>query len=419
MTRTTTLLTAAALGLLLGTSACENDQLNRPFSTVPIDPLFARYVSMGNSITAGFQSGGINDSTQRQSYAVLLAFAMKSPFFMPSMAKPGCPPPYTNVFTQTRLTPAGYPVSTDSSCYLRSIPRIPPPYISNTAVPGAEVLDIYSNVGGETNANELTMFFLGGLTQAQMLQRASPTFVTVWIGNNDVLGAATNAANAGDPALITSIPTFQARYAALLDSIEAAGPRGVALIGVANVVAPANRAVIPPTQLPANGVPFFSYGSTYYTLDQLGQFPGPFTATANCAPPRGDSVLVPFPLGGALLAAGGTLDCTELQTIQPGELSTLVATVAAYNTYISDQALSRGWAYVNPNVALEALRANPTQVAFIPNFGAPSPTPCSANPFGLAFSCDGVHPSAATHRVIADTLRLAINTKYQTSIPVP
>jgi len=419
MTRTTTLLTAAALGLLLGASACENDQLSRPFSTVPIDPLFARYVSTGNSITAGFQSGGINDSTQLQSYAVLLARAMRSPFFIPAMAKPGCPPPYTNVFTRTRLTPPGYPVSTDSSCYLRAIPRIPPPYISNTAVPGAEVIDGYANIGGASNANELTMFFLGGLTQAQMLRRANPTFVTAWIGNNDVLGAATNSTNAGDTTLITPIATFQTRYAALLDSIEAAGPSGVALIGVANVVAPANRVGIPPTQLPANGVPFFSYGSTYYTLDQLGQFPGTFTATANCAPPRGDSVLVPFPLGGALLAAGGTLDCTELQTIQPAELAVFVTTVAAYNTYISGQATSRGWAYLNPNLALDSLRALPTQVAFIPNFGAPSPTPCAANPFGLAFSCDGVHPSAATHRLIANKLREAINTEYQTSIPVP
>jgi len=414
MTRTTTLLTAAALGLLLGASACENDQLSRPFSTVPIDPLFARYVSTGNSITAGFQSGGINDSTQLQSYAVLLARAMRSPFFIPAMAKPGCPGPFINVFLQTRLGGGG-----PTSCALRAIPRIPPPYISNTAVPGAEVIDIYNNFDGASNANALTTFFLGGLTQAQMLQRANPTFVTVWIGNNDVLGAATDAANAGNPALITPVATFQTRYAALLDSIEAAGPSGVALIGVANVVAPANRVGIPPTQLPANGVPFFSYGSTYYTLDQLGQFPGTFTATANCAPPRGDSVLVPFPLGGALLAAGGTLDCTELQTIQPAELAVFVTTVAAYNTYISGQATSRGWAYLNPNLALDSLRALPTQVAFIPNFGAPSPTPCAANPFGLAFSCDGVHPSAATHRLIANKLREAINTEYQTSIPVP
>src|SRR5438034_11685525 len=108
---------AALLGLLL-VVACHNDELNRPFADTPVDPLFDRYVSMGNSVTAGVQSAGINDSTQQRSYAVLLAHAMRSPFFVPSLTNPGCPPPFTNVFTQARLTPPGYPTSTGTSCYL-------------------------------------------------------------------------------------------------------------------------------------------------------------------------------------------------------------------------------------------------------------------------------------------------------------
>src|SRR4030081_744333 len=142
----TTRFSAAVLGLVLAAAACNNDQLNRPFANTPVDPLFDRYVSMGNSITAGFQSGGINDLTQLQSYGVLLARAMRSPVFPPLPNRPGSPPPFTNVFTQTRLTPPGYPPSTSTSCYLRKIPNPPPPYISNTAVPGAEVIDIYKNL---------------------------------------------------------------------------------------------------------------------------------------------------------------------------------------------------------------------------------------------------------------------------------
>src|SRR5689334_16982535 len=98
MIRTTRFSTAAVLGLLLAAAACNNDQLNRPFLNTPIDPLFERYVSIGNSITAGFQSGGILDSTQQQSYAVLLAHAMHSPFFVPSLRFPGCPNPIDSVF---------------------------------------------------------------------------------------------------------------------------------------------------------------------------------------------------------------------------------------------------------------------------------------------------------------------------------
>ena len=411
-------LSAALLGLVLAAAACNNEQLNRPFANTPVDALFDRYVSMGNSITAGFQSGGILDSTQQQSYAVLLARAMRSPFYSPLLTRPGCPPPFTNVFTQTRFTPAGYPPSTGTSCYLRKIPAIPPPFISNTAVPGAEVIDIYNNLAPTSHPNSLTQFFLGGLTQTQMMVRAQPTFVSAWIGNNDVLGAATNSANAGDSTLITPVATFQANYGAMLDSIAAVAPQGVVLIGVANVATVANRTGLPPTQPPANGVPFFSYGSTYFVLDQAGQIPGPFTAGAACAPPRGDSVLVPFPFGGALIAGGGTLNCTEPQTIQPAELVKLSTTVAAYNTYIAAQATARGWVYVDPNPALDSLRRIPTQIALFPNFGPPTaPTPCSSSPFGLAFSCDGIHPSAATHRLLAQKLRDAINAAYKTAIP--
>src|SRR5438045_9237811 len=77
----------AVLAVLVAAAACNNDEISRPFLNTPVDPLFDRYVSMGNSITAGFQSGGINDSTQQQSYAVLLAHAMRSPFFVPSRSE--------------------------------------------------------------------------------------------------------------------------------------------------------------------------------------------------------------------------------------------------------------------------------------------------------------------------------------------
>ena len=411
MTRTTKLFAAAALGVFLA-SACQNDQLFTPANFVPIDPLFERYVSMGNSITAGFQSGGINDSTQVQAYPVLLASRMGSPFFVPLMKREGCPYPIDSVFNVDTVTGSptrGKPhrignTYRDDLCKLRLPQSVPPPYISNVAVPGATVLDGYSNDSslGAQRRNALTTFFLGGLTQMQMLERARPTFVSVWIGNNDVLGAATNSVNGGDSTLLTPVATFQTRYSALLDSVDAAGPRGVVVIGVANVTA----------------IPFFSRGSTYLGAKLAGQLPAAMTITANCAPPRGDSVLVPFPFGAALVGAAAagaptTLDCTEIQTVQPAELVKLVTTVNAYNAYISGQATTRGWVYYNPNVALDSLRTVATAVRPFPLIGQP----CTANPFGTAFSCDAVHPSAATHKLIANKLRQAINAAFGTAIP--
>src|SRR5881227_112796 len=142
-----------AAGLVLAAVGCSNDDLiTPPVPQYKGGPMFQRYVAMGNSITAGFQSGGINDSTQQQSYAVLLARGMHSPFFLPLLNRPGCPPPYTNVFLQTRVGGA-----TPTTCALRNIPNPPPPFISNTAVPGALVIDIYNN-GAGAHPNTLTQF---------------------------------------------------------------------------------------------------------------------------------------------------------------------------------------------------------------------------------------------------------------------
>ena len=279
------------------------------------------------------------------------------------------------------------------------------------------MIDIYNN-GTGAHPNPLTQFILGGLTQVQMLERAHPSFVSVWIGNNDVLAAATSSANAGDSTLITPVTTFQTNYSALLDSVDAVGPQGGILIGVANVTA----------------VPFFSRGATYWAIKNHlappDSFPTLFTVSNNCAPiatgipgARGDSVLVPFPYGAELLGAvqlgaPRNLDCADsvARIVVPKELVKLVGTVQAYNTFISAQATAHGWAYLDPNATLDSLRAMPTAVRPFPALLQP----CNAVlglPFGTAFSCDAVHPSASTHRLIAQKLRLAINAAYTTAIP--
>ncbi|MGH7674640.1 MAG: SGNH/GDSL hydrolase family protein [Gemmatimonadales bacterium] len=390
-------LSAAALGLLVGATACSDDELFHPANLTLADQRFERYVAMGNSITAGFQSGGINDSTQLQSYAVLLSRQMGTPFFTPLMNRPGCPPPYTNIFTNTRVGGG-----TGTTCLLRRAQTPPSPYISNVAVPGAEVIDAIANLGPGTNANALTTFFLGGLTQTQMMRRVDPTFVTVWIGNNDVLGAAL----ASDTALLTPTATFQANYTALLDSVTSTGASAVLVkVGVGD------------TSL----IPYFSRGTTYFAIKNglalPDTFPTAFTVLPNCAPPRGDSVLVGFPVGAALIGAAAagtptTLDCADTtQAIQPAEYGRLRGASAGYNAVIDAQAAARTWPTLDLNAAFDSVRAAGGVRAF-PRLGQA----CSANPFGTAFSCDGVHPSMSSHKLVANKLIETINAAYGTTM---
>src|SRR5256886_17365394 len=103
-------LLAAVVGLALATAACHQDELFTP--VVPSyagGAMFQRYVSFGNSITAGFQGFGLNDSVQRRAYPALLAAAMGgSRFYYPGLPDPGCPRPLDSIFLVDR-TPGAPP----------------------------------------------------------------------------------------------------------------------------------------------------------------------------------------------------------------------------------------------------------------------------------------------------------------------
>jgi len=400
-----------AAGLVLAAVGCSNDDL----FTHGVPPyqggaMFQRYVSLGNSLTAGFQAGGINDSTQKQSYAVKLAAAMGGdPFYRPSLNVPGCPPPIDTLFTASG-TPHRLGGALAPPCALRSAPL--PPYISDVAVPGATVFDPI-HAGPTPDANALTLLILGARSQIQAARAAQPTFVSAWIGNNDVLGAATDTANAGNPAEVTDTAVFRARYDSMLAGFDSTPSiQGGILIGIADVAA----------------IPYFSYGVTYFGAFLQSKLPPAMFVSASCAPRTsggiGDTVLVAFQYGFGLIgkAAAGvpdTLDCTNDHNIEPAELANLHATVAAYNAVISARATTRHWAYLDPNGPLAALRGDTTQVRIFPNTAATSCNGTAAgSPFGLAFTCDGIHPSNATHHLIAQLLVQTINATYGSAIPV-
>lgn len=356
---------------------------------------FAHYVAFGNSITAGYQSGGINDSTQRQSYAFLVATQLGVPFNVPLLARPGCPPPLINAFSGAVVGGAAAPL-----CSFLTGPA--PPTLNNVAVPGAKIVDLYANSGAGSSPNPLTTIMLGGRTQLQSAREGLATFATVWIGNNEVLGAALS----GDAAGATSPATFAARYSAMVDSVATLGLRGALLIGVVNV-----------TRIPA-----LSPGAGYWTAKQQNALPASFTVRDNCAASasggQGDSALVPFSYGfGDLFqrASGGaavTLDCAaDAAVLSTTEVATLVADVSAYNATVASQAQAHGWIYLDPNPILDSIFA----AGEIPRFPNIPPSGLAiTQPFGKWLSLDGVHPGALAHQLIANHVIDAINAKYGT-----
>jgi hypothetical protein len=130
-------------------------------------------------------------------------------------------------------------------------------------------------------------------------------------------------------------------------------------------------------------------------------------------------VLVSFAYGFGLLATaqGGTpttLDCTAPPVDEPSEVAFFARLQLEYNAIIQGLAAAHSWAYTDSiNTTMDSLAGVANQFAPFPNTAAD----CSGSPFGLAFSCDGIHPAQSTHQKIARKLVRAINQKYGSAIP--
>ncbi|MGH7638822.1 MAG: SGNH/GDSL hydrolase family protein [Gemmatimonadaceae bacterium] len=421
--------------LAFAAAGCFDDDNNDVLGPRPADALFRSYVALGNSITAGFQSGGINDSTQRRAYPVLLGAQMDTRFAYPSLAGRGCAPPIANFLTQARVGTG----STSSTCDLRN--PASSGLINNLGVPGATVADLTAETGSSAS-NILTSLILGGQTQVERALQAQPTFASIWIGNNDVLVPAITGFLSPTPGASPGIPSqtaFEAEYEEAMDQLLAGAPNleGV-LVGAVNVTAA--PILFPVAALQTN--PAFLGG-----FDQAsGRVPastdpfkaGPLTIDANCStapttlvsfrlaseiarfrndtnatgqPPKDPATRVGHPPHIACGVSGTPWPAPvgEAGILTTTEQATLVAAVNGYNTYIAAKADELGWAYMNPNVLLDSLRTA-GQIPVAPNLASGTAT------FGTWVSLDGVHPSNTTHRALTNHLIDAINATYNTSL---
>ena len=371
--------------LLLGALAGCSDS-----PTAPVDPLLVRYVAIGNSITAGFQAGGISDATQRASFPAVLARQAGAPYVYASLGE-GCPRPLSSL--TAALSGAG-----SGGCAVSGTPgrRL----LNNVAVPGA---DSFDPTAPTPDGGLLTGLILDGKNQVDKALERTPSLVSVWIGNNDVLeGAIDGRLGASLP---TPEATFAANYARMVNRLVAGGAANGILIGVADV-----------TRIPLL-VPAAALQDQSLRVALNVAAGRTVSVHANCT---GSTVLVSLAIVPAI-ATGihpATIACAPIADPAIGdrfildatERSALVGAVAKYNTYISAKADSVGYAWFDPNPVLEAARAS----GEIPE--VPDVTSFSA-PFGRLFSLDGVHPSNAGHILIANALMEVIAAEFGVLIP--
>ncbi|AKQ47155.1 hypothetical protein TH63_18325 [Rufibacter radiotolerans] len=426
----------------------------------------SKYVAVGNSLTAGYQDNGLYLEGQVYSYPNILANqfgyvgggAFIQPLFQPGQengagyirlggfSASGAPmlvPVTNNLAIRKDVAPLpGGPRLTKFSGA-----------VNNWGVPGISILASATPLYGGVNP-----YFERLLPDAEVGQKSyiekvvatQPTFFSVWLGNNDVLGYAT-AGGVEDPANpfggITAPAQFSAIYSQLVAGLsrnktakgivatipdvravpffttvgptfKAGLPAAVTAV-VALTKSGASRKVIPRNDIRSGttGTTLFTLTSTAY-LGLLGQPTGRYWR---------DQARAKFPTDAAardqeirrylqtyqldttkMFGLSGENPLPSALVLDADEQADIQAATTAYNNTI------KAVAQANDLAVFDAFEFfNSIQTPFSMNGVSYSPAYITGN----LFSLDGVHPTPRGYAVIANEMIKAINTKYNTSIP--
>jgi lysophospholipase L1-like esterase len=360
---------------------------------------FTRYVAFGDSLTAGFSSGSINVRFQRNSYPALIyrqATGRSTGFEQPLVSEPGLP----GVLRLTNLRPVtvtptpgqGTPINPTAPAY------------NNIAVPGAKLSDLLRKTASTSVTDPTNLVLRGlGFTQLQQGLSQQPTFATLWIGNNDVLAAATSG-RVIEGVTITPVAQFEADFRTVVNAIAQTGAE-MALANIPNVTSIPFVTTIPRFVVnPQTNQPVLIGGQPVLLIGPNGPLQaGDFvllTASEELRLGRG----IPAALGGSgqPLSDGVVLSAAEVSTIQ--------SRVVAYNNIIRTVANERNAAFVDANALLNDLATRGLRIGGI--------TFTSAFLTGGIFSYDGVHPTPLGYAYIANQFIEAINDKFAGEIPL-
>jgi len=381
---------------------------------------FSKYVAMGDSLTAGFASGGLMVNYQKDSYPAILArqFGMTS-FQQPTVSDPGIPS--VMILQALRLTSQGVSpviVPKSSSTGAPTNATLQGPY-NNLGIPGAKVNDLLTKTGniqrlaaGQSTAATVMYDLIlrdNTTTAIQQAIGAGGTFYTVWIGNNDVLGAVTTGV-ALDGVTLTPAATFQTQYATLLGALKQNRP-GAAIM-VANIPAvtaiPFLTTIKPYLINPANGakIPLIGEQGLLTENDYVTLGASSLIAQGIGVPTAAGGTGRPLPEG-SFDPATGTL--TPGVILRAAEVAAIKARHAELNSIIANVAAQVGAKVFDVNSLFGSILANGYTVGGVKL--------TAAFLTGGIFSYDGVHVQNLGNALLATEMIKFINAAFGASIP--
>lgn len=426
---------------------------------------FSKFISLGNSLTSGYRDGTLYSGGQAESFPSMIAGQMKlvggGEFKQPLMPNnvggftnlPGFPGKLELKMVNGALSP----VANAPAAALDNVAAGGP--YQNMGVPGAKVAHLlapgYGNAAGLSLglANPYFVRFASSTTASVVgdALAQNPTFVSLWIGNNDVLGYATTGGDGTNP--ITPVDGaagvgFNSTYTALINTVFPTGTtrKGV-VANIPNVTSVPFFTRVPAmpltnltdTQVSQLNTAYATYNAGLAQAKSLGAINDAeyqkrlikFTAgaVANGAV-ISDKDLTTVPglpkyrqttakdyillTASAVLtpqAGGGTsVPLEDKLVLTEAEAAKVLTATTAYNTTIRSLADSKGLAFVDMNAKMIELNSKSgiswNGVRYTATFVT-----------GGTFSLDGVHLTGRGYAVVANEFIKSINKKYRSTLP--
>jgi lysophospholipase L1-like esterase len=362
-----------------------------------------RLVVVGDSLLAGFGSGALVERGgpgQVDSAPAFIARRARVSLSLPAIQRPGIPSQLVirDANHNRRLDPGevGRP---DSDIGFR---RKRGTRARNLAVPGEDMRSVFDGIspaglagrlisGQDVEGRDILKLLVLGfpldaheVSQPSLARDLHPSFVLVWIGNNDVLGMATDT----DPSAVTMPQAeFASRYRRLLEAIADGGPSGMAVANLPDVtkVAALRRAA--------------------------GEVTSCRTAAGGTAPVAPDDLLS-IDLDRRLLP---TPPCSKV--LDASERGQIQATVASLNGAIADAAAAVEHERGIPIVVIDTFALFDRIAAEGVDLNGDGTPELGTGYLGGVFSLDGVHPTRTGNALVANAFIDAIDERFGETIP--
>ena len=360
------------------------------------------YVALGNSLTAGYQSGGMRKDWQENSYPALLAKDLNiSDFQQPIIDTPGIGP-MINGQLRTPYYFDGVSIKTDPLTVnpedLLSNKLLSRPY-NNLGIPGATTKDLLYATNSATSQSGNNPYFdmilrnpnFGNSTPLQQAILLNPTLITLWIGNNDILGGVVSGTIV-EGVTVTPVDSYRSMMDAIFDSLLNQTHANIYVANIPDIASIPFVTTIPPVifnpetfQPVAGNISFLTEeDNVKYIL---------FSAL--------DSILIgvgiPQQLGGTGRKLPGFFTLTEEEVDQVNSL------VESYNSYLEEKASSNNRIFlVDIHQLMKDLEEGKIEGLSAKFF--------LLDPQNTAFSLDGVHPNNRGYKYIEkEFLKVILN----------